>query len=141
MLFQKSLNFDLYYDIISLTQVDDKGSIHREVVKTREEIPATIRDNFSIKNYSEATGKKLPVTHLVTLTKKDDEKAMITLFILERARTLPLEERRKTMDLIRLIKEMQKTSKTEVSNVVSETFTVDRPTLDKLLADLGEGED
>jgi hypothetical protein len=136
MLFQKSLISDIYYDIISLTQVDDKGSVHREVVKNQEEIPATIRDNFSVNTYNEATGKKLPVNHLVTLTKKDDEKSMITLFILERARTLPPEERRKTLDLIGLIKEMQKSSITEVSNVVSETFNVDRPTLDKLLADL-----
>jgi DNA-binding MarR family transcriptional regulator len=61
---------------------------------------------------------------------------MITLFILERARTLPPEERQKTMDLMALIKEMQKTSITEVSNITSETFNIDRTTLDKLIADL-----
>jgi hypothetical protein len=107
-------------------------------VKTLEEIPASIRDNFEIKEYNAATGKKIPGTHLVTLTKKDDEKAMITLFILERARTLPPEERQKTMDLFGLIKEMQKTSITEVSNVVSETFNVDRAALEKLLSALEE---
>ena len=135
MLFQKSLKPELYYDIISLTQVDNKGSVHREVVKDHEEIPAAIRDNFNVKTYDEATGKKLS-GHFVTLTRKDNERDMITLFILERARTLPPEERRKTMDLIGLIKEMQKTSITEISNVVSETFNVDRPALDKLLTDL-----
>ena len=136
MLFQKSLNPNLYYDIISLTQVDDKGSVHRAIVKTQDEIPATIRDNFQIKDYNEATGKKLPGNHLVTLTNKDAEKDMITLFILERARTLPLEERQKTMNLLALIKEMQKTSITEISNVVSETFNINRVTLEKLLSDL-----
>jgi hypothetical protein len=136
MLFQKSLNSDLYYDIISLTQVDEKGSVHRAVVKTQEEIPATIRDNFQIKNYNEATGKKFPGTHLVTLTKKDDEKEMITLFLLERARTLPPEERQRTMDLFGVIKEMQKTSITDISNIVSETFNIDRASLEKLLSDL-----
>ena len=138
MLFQKSLNPDLYYDIISLTQVDNKGSVHREVVKTREEIPAAILDNFAVKSYDEATGKKLPGNHLVTLTKKEDEKDMITLFILERARTLPPEERRKTLDLMGLIKEMQKTCITDVSNIVSETFNLIRQALDKLLVDLEE---
>ncbi len=136
MLFQKSLAPDLYYDIISLTAVDQKGSVHREVVKAMEEIPAAICDNFEIKDYNEVTGKKIPGNHLVTLTKKDDEKAMITLFILERARTLPPEERQKSMNLLALIKEMQKTSIADVSNVVSETFNIDRATLDKLISDL-----
>jgi hypothetical protein len=136
MLFQKSVDADLYYDIISLTKVDGEGKVHREVLKTLEEVPSSIRDNFQVKDYGEATGKKLPGTHLVTLSKKDDEKAMITLFILERARTLPPEERRKTMDLLSLIKEMQKTSITEISNITSETFDIDRASLDKLIADL-----
>ncbi len=136
MLFQKSLNPELYYDIISLTQVDDKGSVHRAVVKTQEEIPATIRDNFQIRDYNEATGKKLPGNHLVTLTKKDAEKDMITLFILERARTLPPEERQKTMNLLALIKEMQKTSVTEISNIVSETYNINREELENRLLDL-----
>ena len=136
MLFQKSLDADLYYDIISLTKVDGEGKVHREIVKTQEEVPAAISDNFQVKNYDEATGKKLPGTHLVTLSKKDDEKAMITLFILERARTLPPEERQKTMNLLSLIKEMQKTSITEISNITSETFSIDRATLDNLITDL-----
>ena len=136
MLFQKSLNSDLYYDIISLTKVDGNGSVHREVVKTAEEIPASIKDNFTVKDYAEVTGKKLPGNHLVTLTRKDEEKDMITLFILERARTLPPEERQKSMDLLGMIKEMQKTSITEVGNIVSETFNIDRAALDRLLAEL-----
>jgi hypothetical protein len=136
MLFQKSLIPNLYYDIISLTQVDSEGKVHREVVKAPEEVPVVIRDNFQVKNYDEATGKKLPGNHLVTLSKSENEKDMITLFILERARTLPPEERRKTMDLMALIKELQKTSITEVGNITGETFNVDRATLDKLIGDL-----
>jgi hypothetical protein len=140
MLFQKSLNPNMYYDIISLTQVDNEGKVHREVVKTPEAVPASIKDNFEVKNYGEATGKKLPGDHLVTLTKKDDEKAMITLFILERARTLPVEERQKTMDIMALIKQLQKTSVTDLNNITSETFNIDKETLLKMLADLdGKG--
>ncbi len=136
MLFQQSTHAGMYYDIISLTKVNSEGKVHREIAKTIEEIPAPIRDNFEVKNYDEATGKRLPGNHLVTLSKKDDEKAMITLFLLERARTLPPEELQKTMNLLELIKQLQKTSITEVSNITGETFNIDRATLDKLIADL-----
>ena len=40
------------------------------------------------------------------------------------------------MNLLALIKELQKTSVTEVSNVVSETFNIDRVRLDQLIEDL-----
>ncbi len=136
MLFQKSTNPNLYYDIISLTQVDNEGKVHRGVVKSIEEVPASIKDNFQVKNYDEATGKKIPGTHLVTLSNKDDDKEMITLFILERARTLPAEERQKSMDLMSMIKELQKTSITDLSNITSEQFNVDREALTKLLSGL-----
>ena len=136
MLFQQSTHAGMYYDIISLTRVNSEGKVHREIAKTIEEIPVPIRDNFEVKNYDEATGKRLPGNHLVTLSKKDDEKAMITLFLLERARTLPPEERQKTMNLLGLIRQLQKTSITEVSNITSETFNIDRAALDKLIADL-----
>jgi hypothetical protein len=136
MLFQKSTTADMYYDIISLTQVDNEGKVHRNVVKTLEEVPAAIKDNFQVKNYDEATGKKIPGTHLVTLTKKDDDKEMITLFILERARTLPPEERQKSLDLISLIKQLQKTSLIDINNITGEQFNLDRDALNKLIADL-----
>ncbi len=136
MLFQKSQNPNMYYDIISLTKVDSEGKVHREVVKTQEEIPAAIRDNFEIKHYDEATGKKIPVNSFVTLSKIDDEKAMITLFLLERARTLPPEERQKSMDIMALIKELQKTSIIDLNNITNEQFNVDREALNKMLLDL-----
>jgi hypothetical protein len=136
MLFQKSREPDLYYDIISLTQVGQEEKVHREVVKTLEEIPATIRDNFEVKTYEEATGKKIPNGYFVTLSKKGDDKAMITLFLLERARTLPPEERQKSMDLMALIKELQKTSITDLGNITSEQFNVDKEKLNQLLAEL-----
>jgi hypothetical protein len=138
MLFQQSLNPDLYYDIISLTRVDQEGRVRREVVKTPEEVPAVIREYFEVKDYAQATGKKLPGNQLVTLSKKDDEKAMITLFIIERAWTLPPEERRKSLDLLALIKKLQKTSITEMSHLAAEQFGVDRDTLESMLSKLEE---
>jgi len=140
MLFQQSQQPNMYYDIISLTQVDSEGKVHREVIKTLEDVPAAIKDNFEVKDYAEATGKKLPGTHLVTLSKKDDEKAMITLFILERARTLPLEERRKSLDLTSLIKQLQKTSITDLNNITNETFNIDREALNQMLKELEDRE-
>jgi hypothetical protein len=137
MLFQKSnANPELYYDIISLTRVDQEGRVRREVVKTLEEVPAAIRDNFEVKSYEEATGRKLLGNHLVTLSNKDNEKDMITLFVIERAWTLPVEERQKALDLMALIKQLEKTSIVEISHVTSETFGIDRATLDGLLAAL-----
>ncbi|MCX8150587.1 MAG: hypothetical protein N3D85_03685 [Candidatus Bathyarchaeota archaeon] len=138
MLFQQSLNPDLYYDIISLTRVDQEGRVRREVVKTLEEVPAVIREYFDVQEYAHATGKKLPGNQLVTLSKKDDEKAMITLFIIERAWTLPPEERHKSLDLLALIKKLQKTSITEMSHLAAEQFGVDRATLESMLSKLEE---
>lgn len=138
MLFQQSLTPDMYYDIISLTRVDQEGRVRREVVKTLEEVPAVIKEYFEVKDYAEATGKKLPGSHFVTLSKKGDEKDMITLFIIQRAWTLPAEERQKSIDLLAVLKKLEKVSITEVSHLVAEQFDVDRTTLDALLAKLEE---
>ena len=89
----------------------------REVVKSLEEVPAAIRENFEVKPYEEATGRKLPRNHLVSLSKKDGEKDMIALFIIERAWTLPPGERQKALDLMPLIRKLEKTSIAEIHNV------------------------
>ena len=110
MLFQKSLVDDLFYDIISLTYADENDKLYRKVAGNMEEIPAIIREHFTIKSYEEATGKKAPGKSWVTLSKKDDDKAMITLFLLERAWTLSpisFEERTKNTGLTALIKNLE----------------------------------
>jgi hypothetical protein len=137
MLFQKApSDSDYYYDIISITQVDGEGRLKRDVLNTLEQVPAAIKESFQVKTYEEVTGKKLPGKNLVTLSKADNEKQMIALFLLERARTLPVSERQAALDLLPLIKKLQKTSVTEVHNVTSETFSIDRAMLDKMLSDL-----
>jgi len=88
MVFQQSQKQGWLYDIISLTQADENDKISRKVVATQEAIPTIIRENYEIKPYEEATGKTAPGKHWVTLSKIDDEKSMITLFLLERAWTL-----------------------------------------------------
>jgi hypothetical protein len=88
MVFQKSQREDWLYDVVSLTQADEDDKLSRKVVDTLEQIPTIIQENYEIKRYEEATGKPAPGKHWVTLSKAGDEKAMITLFLLERAWTL-----------------------------------------------------
>jgi len=101
MVFQQSQREGWLYDIISLTQADENDKLSRKVVDTLEEIPAIIRENYEIKPYEEATGKTAPGKHWVTLSRAEDEKSMITLFLLERAWTLSHttpEEKLKTLE-------------------------------------------
>jgi len=85
MVFQNSQTEGWLYDVISLTQADENDKLSRKIVDSLEEVPAVIRENYEIKTYEEATGKTAPGKHWVTLSRVDDEKAMITLFLLERA--------------------------------------------------------
>lgn len=137
MLFQKStINEELFYDVVSLTHVDGDGRVRREIAKSIEEIPSVIRENFMVKSYEEATGKKLPTNYLVTVSRRDNEKGMITLFLLERAWTLPLEEKQKTMNLIALVKKLEKASVAEICSVARDQLGIEKDVVESLLADL-----
>jgi hypothetical protein len=85
MLFQESQIGEMLYDVISLTYMDENNRLRRNVVARIEEVPAVIRENYEIKSYEEATGKKAPGKHLVTLSKQENDKELVTLFVLERA--------------------------------------------------------
>jgi rubrerythrin len=85
MVFQQSNVEDMLYDVISLSQADENDKVSRDIVSNIEEVPAIIKENYTVKSYEEATGKKAPGKHLVTLSKRDDEKELVTLFVLERA--------------------------------------------------------
>src|SRR3972149_86175 len=63
---QKSISDDLFYDIVSLTHVNGEGRVRRDIAQRIEEVPSVIRENFDVKTYEEATGKKLPANYLVT---------------------------------------------------------------------------
>jgi hypothetical protein len=84
MVFQDSNIEGMLYDVISLTQADENDKVSRKIVSSIEEVPAVIKENYTIKPYEEATGKKAPGKHLVTLCKRENEKDLITLFVLER---------------------------------------------------------
>jgi hypothetical protein len=107
MVFQKSQKENWLYDIISLTQADKDDTLSRKIVDTLDHVPQIIRENYQTLPYQEATGKKAPGKHWVTLSKAEDEKAMITLFLLERAWTLSHttpEEKIKTLQLQQTLK-------------------------------------
>ena len=85
MLFQDSQIEGMLYDVISLTEPGEAEKLKRKVIATIEEVPTVIRENYEIKSYEEATGKKAPGKYLVTLSKKENEKELVTLFVLQRA--------------------------------------------------------
>lgn len=85
MVFQQSKIEGMLYDVISLTEAEQNNRLRRNIVASLEEVPAVIKDNFVIKTYEEATGKKAVGKNLVTLTKPEDEKELVTLFVIERA--------------------------------------------------------
>jgi len=139
MVFQKSAIQGLLYDIISLSRVDEEGRVRREVVKSVEEIPPIIVKSFEVKPYEEATGKQIPGKYFTTLSKENDEKAMVTLFLLERAWPLsPVspEERAKSVNLLALIKRLEKTSVDEVRHVAKEEFGIGEEEVNALLDSL-----
>jgi len=101
MVFQQSVIEDMLYDVVSLTHADEKDRLSRKIARSVEEVPAVIKENYEVKPYVEATGKTAPGKNLVTLCRYEDEKAMITLFLLERAWTLSTitpEEKLETME-------------------------------------------
>ncbi len=85
MLFQDSIIDGLYYDVISLTESDNNNKLKRKIVTTLDEIPPVIKENYQIKTYEAAKGKKAPGKHFVTIHDPENEKALVTLFVLERA--------------------------------------------------------
>ena len=120
MVFQRSTFEGMLYDVISLTQADEKDQLSRKIVDYLEEIPAVIRQNYKIKPYEEATGKRAPGKHWVTLSKAEDEKALITLFLLERAWTLSHitpEERMRTVEKEQAQKQGVKTKEMDTGHV------------------------
>jgi len=85
MVFQKSIIAGMFYDVISLSEKAENNGLKRNVVSSIEEVPDIIKENFIIKSYEEATGKKAPGKNLVTLSNPEKENDLVTLFVLERA--------------------------------------------------------
>jgi len=120
MVFQRSTFEGMLYDVISLTQADEKDHLSRKLVDRSEDVPTVIRENYEIKPYEEATGKRAPGKHWVTLSKAEDERALITLFLLERAWTLSNitpEEKMRTLQEEKEQKQVAKTKEIDTGHV------------------------
>lgn len=144
MVFQRSNSPGWLYDVISITYVDENNLVHRRIAKIKEEIPAVISENFEIKSYEEATGKKMPGKHWVTLTKEDDDKSMIMLFLMERAwpiSHLPPEFKLKSVDLLSIIKNLEMARVEDVYRLASEKLGLDKDQIDSILSSLEEKEE
>ncbi len=117
MIFQQSQIPGMFYDVITSSELDRNNRLRRNVIPSLEGVPSIIRDNYLVKPYEEATGIRAIGKNLVTLTKQDDEKDFVTLFVLERAWTLsglnPEEKLKENEQKTKKRKTLRKEVKTE----------------------------
>jgi len=137
MLFQKGLIEGYYYDVITLSYMDEEERLRRNVLDNIDEVPEVIKENFKIMTYEEATGKKIVGKRLVVLCEENDEKDMIALFLIQRAwpvSEIPPEIGMKAPDLLRLIKELEKAKIDEIYQAAEEQFNLEKENIDTLLS-------
>jgi len=137
MLFQKGLINGYYYDVISLSYMDEEERLRRNVLDNLDEVPETIKENFKIMEYTEATGKKIVGKRLVALCGEDDEKSMIMLFLIQRAWPLskiPPEIGIKASELLKLIKNLERAKIDEIYQTAEKRFKLEKENIDMLLS-------
>ena len=136
MLYQKSLMEGFCYDVISFSYLDGEQRLRRKVVADIDEIPETLKNDFKIVDYEEATGKKAVGKSLVTLCEEGDEKRMILIFLIERAwplSTVPPEVGAKMVDLFSTIKSLEKAALEEIYQKAEEQYELTKEDTDRLL--------
>ncbi|HIE18157.1 TPA: hypothetical protein EYP75_00370 [Candidatus Bathyarchaeota archaeon] len=136
MLFQKGILEGYYYDVISLSYMDEEERLRRNVLNDMDEVPEVIKENFKVMEYEEATGKKIVGKRLVVLCEENDEKSMILLFLIQRAwpiSKIPPEIGMKASDLLRLIKELEKAKVDEIYQAAERQFKLGKENTDMLL--------
>ncbi|MFQ6095516.1 MAG: hypothetical protein ACE5NN_05185 [Candidatus Bathyarchaeia archaeon] len=141
MLFQKSVVSSFYYGVISLSYLDEGSRLRRKVVSDIEDVPNVLKESFEVMTYEKATGKKVPWKRLVTLCREEDEKAMITLFLIERAwpiSLIPYEVVMRTSDLLGLIRGLEKAEIGEVYRMAGRLYGLNEDDVDALLNSLEE---
>jgi len=137
MLFQKGLMDGYYYDVISVSYMDEEERLRRNVLDSIDEVPEVIKENFKVMDYEEATGKKIVGKRLVVLCEENDEKNMIALFLIQRAwpiSKIPPEIGIKASDLLRLIKDLEKARIDEIYQAAEQRFNLERENTDMLLS-------
>jgi len=141
MLFQKGILEGYYYDVISLSYIDEEERLRRNILNNMDEVPGIIKENFKVMGYEEATGSKGVGKKLVVLCEENDEKSMILLFLIQRAwpiSKIPPEIGLKASDLFRLIKELEKAKLDEIYKAAELQFKLGKEHIDMLLNILEE---
>jgi len=136
MLFQKGLLEGHYYDVISLSYMDEEERLRRNVLDNIDEVPEIIRENFKVMTYEEATGRKIVGKRLVVLCEENDEKNMILLFLIQRAwpiSKIPPEIGIKASDLLKLIKNLERVKIDEIYQAAEHQFKLEKENTDMLL--------
>ena len=136
MLFQKGLVEGYYYDVISISYMDEEERLRRNVLDNPDEVPPIIRENFKVLDYEEATGRKIVGKRLVVLCEENDEKGMILLFLIQRAwpvSKVPPEIGMKASDLLKLIKDLEKAKIDEIYQAAEHKFKLERENIEVLL--------
>ncbi|MCW4020427.1 MAG: hypothetical protein NWF14_04270 [Candidatus Bathyarchaeota archaeon] len=136
MLFQRSLMEGCSYDVISLSYIDKEGRLRRNVVSTIDEVPETIKNNFKIVAYEEATGKKAIGKRLVTICKEKDEKTMIILFLIQRAwpiSKIPPNIGVRIFDLLKVITNLERAQIDEIFQTAEERYELTKEDTEVLL--------
>ncbi len=136
MLFQKGLIEGYYYDVISLSYMDEEERLRRNVLDNIDDVPEIIKENFKVMKYEEVTGKKIVGKRLVVLCEENNEKDMILLFLIQRAwpiSRIPLEIGMRASDLLELIRELEKAKIDEIYEAAENKFKLERENIDMLL--------
>lgn len=136
MMFQRSKIEGFVYDIISLTYTGEDERVRREIITDLDKVPASIKDNFEIKKYEEATGKTVIGKNLVTIVRDKDVKDMIILFLMERAwplASISPETGLKEENIVKLIDDAEKASIDEIYALANERLNMMKDDVDKLL--------
>jgi hypothetical protein len=152
MVFQKSLLEGYMYDTISISYVEENGSVRKKNVGTAEELPKWITSGM-VENYEKATGKKPTYGRgLVTVVREDDYKAMIKFFLMEKAWPLgkiPTEiERRKKAEakrapipperrnVLRTIAKLEMAEDEGIYRALDREFGMKRDEAERILAEM-----
>jgi len=136
MLFQRSLVESFYYGVVSLSYIDEEERLRRNVVENVEEAPQALKEHFKTAPYEEVTGKKAMGKRVAVLCEENDERKMITLFLLQRAwpiSKIPPDLGAKRMDLLNLIKSLEKAGTSDVYQTAQEKCQLAKEDIDVLL--------
>lgn len=141
MLFQKGLIEGYYYDVISLSYMDEENRLRRMLLSSIDEVPEMIKESFKIMEYEEAVGSRHGGKKIVVLCKENDERGMILLFLIERAwpilKASP-ETLVKASSLLQLIKDLEKARLEEIYEAAERQFSIKKEVVDALLSLLEE---